>query len=86
MALVENRDDVMDVETSEEDSEGKILEILQDRKKFEETWKMLDSMTGYITGEPKQNYENLKVAFDNFTKHAAKIATISGSVHEGLKK
>ena len=86
MDFVENRNDAMDVETSEEDFEGKILEVLQDRKEFKETWTMLDSLTVYITGEPKRNYENLKAAFENFTKHAAKIATISGSVHEGLKK
>ena len=46
---------------------------------------MLDDVTKYIAGDHKQNYSKLKSAFENFTKHAAKIDTISGSVHEGLK-
>ena len=87
MDFIANRNDAMDVETSEEDkAEEKILEILQGRKEFEETWKMLDNFAALISEDKKQNYTNLKAAFENFTKHAAKIASISGSVHEGLKK
>ena len=86
MDFIANRNDAMDVETSEEDkAEEKILEILQGRKEFEETWKMLDNFAALISEDKKQNYTNLKAAFENFTKHAAKIASISGSVHEGLK-
>ena len=86
MDFVENRNDAMDVETSEEDkTEEKILEILQNPEEFKETWEMLDNSVKYMALEHKQKYAKLKEAFENFTKHAAKIASISGSVHEGLK-
>ena len=81
-----NRNDNMDVDTSEEDAKGKRLKILEYQDEFKETWAMLDDVTKYIAGDHKQNYSKLKSVFENFTKHAAKIATISGSVHEGLKK
>ena len=53
------RDDAMDMETSEEDVERKITEILEFQNEFKETWKMLDEMTKYIAVDNKLNYENL---------------------------
>ena len=85
MDLYENRDDDMETESSEEDTAINTQKMLDSKAGFEETWKMLDDSTKYMAGDHKQNYANLKSAFENFIKHAAKIATISGFVHEGLK-
>ena len=40
---------------------------------------MLDDTTKYMSKNNKRNYANLEDAFENFKKHVAIIATISGS-------
>ena len=86
MDLNENRDDAMETGSSEENTAENIQKMLDSKAEFDVTWKMLDNFAAFIAEDKKQNYADLKNAFGNFIKHAEEFATISGSVHEGLKK
>ena len=85
MDLNENRDNVMERESSEENTAQNIQKMLDLKAGFEETWKMLDNFAALIAEDKKQNYAGLKDAFGNFIKYAEEFPKISGSMNEGLK-
>ena len=88
MNLNENRDDAVEMESSEENINTAqiIRQMLTSKAKFDETWGMLDNLTAFMDANKKQDYTNLKEAFANFIKYAEELYQISGSVNEVLKK
>ena len=88
MNLNENRDDAVEMESSEENinTTENIQQMLNSKAKIDETWGMLDSFAALISEDKKQDYINLKEMFASFVKHAEEFIRISGSVNEDLKK
>ena len=72
MDLNENRDDTMEIESSEENTAENIQKMLDSKAEFDETWEMLDTFTAFISADKKQKYTNLKDTFGNFIKHGEK--------------
>ena len=72
MDLNENRDDTMEMESSEENTAENIQKMLDSKAEFDETWEMLDTFTAFISADKKQKYTNLKDTFGNFIKHDEK--------------
>ena len=87
MNLNENRDDAVEMESSEENinSAQIIRQMVTSKAKFNETWGMLDNLTAFMADDKKQDYINLKEMFASFIKHAEEFIRISGSVNEDLK-
>ena len=72
MDLNENRDDTMEMESSEKNTAENIQKMLDSKAEFDETWEMLDTFTAFISADKKQKYTNLRNTFANFIKHGEK--------------
>ena len=86
MDFDENQDDAMEMGSSEENTAQIIQQMLTSKAEFDDTWRVLDTLTTFIFDDKKQSYTNLKETFANFIKYAEELYQISGSVNEILKK
>ena len=88
MNLNENRDDAVEMESSEENINTAqiIQQMITSKAAFDDTWKMFDNFAALISDDKKQSYTNLKETFANFIKYAEELYQISGSVNESFEK